>query len=152
MELLIPEEMSPISFRSSCFDIFCPEQIETQQAFFKGGTEFIELYGVWQSKFLVWPKFSAVNVVNCINLKIKLVFLKMLSQQCHWLTLSVSLLHARVLLLEIHLEVFQHLDLQRDGAPLIRQKPVIQRLHLWNEHLTRVHDEQEPCRTWERKW
>lgn len=47
MELLIPEEMSPISFRSSCFDNFCPEKIKAQP-FLKSGAEFIEHYEVYQ--------------------------------------------------------------------------------------------------------
>lgn len=31
MELLIPEEMSPISFRSSCFDSFFPAHTHVQE-------------------------------------------------------------------------------------------------------------------------
>lgn len=31
IELLIPDEISPISFRSSCFDIFCPAHAHTQE-------------------------------------------------------------------------------------------------------------------------
>lgn len=67
------------------------------------------------------------------------------------LTFSVCFLHASILFLKVHLKVLQHLDLQCNGAPFIRQKAVIQSLHLRNKHLTRVHDKQEACRRRKRK-
>lgn len=35
MELLMPDEMSPISFRSSCFDSFFPADVQRQEPFRK---------------------------------------------------------------------------------------------------------------------
>lgn len=61
------------------------------------------------------------------------------------LTLLVSLLHARVLLLQIGLQVLQHLDLQVDRGAPVGQDSVVQGLHLRGKHLARVHNHQEAC-------
>lgn len=61
------------------------------------------------------------------------------------LTVLVRLLHARVLLLQIGLQVLQHLDLQVDRGAPVGQDAVVQGLHLRGKHLARVHDHQEAC-------
>lgn len=63
------------------------------------------------------------------------------------LTFTIGRLHSRVLVLQVGLQVFQHLDLQTDQSAFIRQHGVVQHLHILHEHELRVHDELETCGT-----
>lgn len=62
------------------------------------------------------------------------------------LTFPVGLLHARVLLLQVRLQILQHLDLQVVRPLAVRQDVIVEVLHVRNEHEVGVHDEQETWR------
>lgn len=62
------------------------------------------------------------------------------------LTLLVGLLHARILLLQVCLQVLQHLDLQVDRALPVRQDAIVKTLHILHEHQPWVLDELEAWR------
>lgn len=58
-------------------------------------------------------------------------------------TLSVCLLHPRVLLLKICLEVFEDLDFEVDGRGALSQYTIVQGLDLLCKHLAGMHDHKE---------
>lgn len=125
MELLIPEEMSPISFRSSCLDSFFPAKDAKYDALI--------------------THFITDTITRCCGRcqQQNLGATRGCNRTTALLTFSVCFLHPCVLLLKVRLEVFEDLDFEVDGRGAVSQDAVVQGLHLRHKHLARMHDHKE---------